>query len=353
MRTSAGIGRLLLALVLVLIVVIAVAVPLYLKYGRSTSPSSTPTGSARYYPLTLQDINTSVTIPSFPVRIVSLAPSDTQILVALGLSKYLVGIDVYSYQLLEEINMTSVLPKNITVIGEVYPAPNTSAIVALRPDIVVDEEGLIGSDYSAFTSLGFRVILTNADLSGNYTQIEEWVTLLGRAFDRNTQSQELVSWMNQKIQGFMAAGNVPTAYLLWINPDYSFYTAAPDVFVGNIIHLAGGVDVFRNETGYPDLPPPALIDANPRVIISQEVYNTSYTLYMLSTWPGIRGVPAYNQSVYIMSQNLPTDLLNEPGPLSVYAILMVRMMLEGEAPHYLNSHWVLDTLNVTLPVFVT
>lgn len=353
MIRSAGIGRLLLAVVLVLVVAVAVAVPVYLRYQRSTASSTTESTGSQYYPLTLEDINTSVTIPSFPDRIVSLAPSDTQILVALGLSRYLVGIDVYSYQLLEEINMTSVLPKNITVISEIYPAPNASAIVALRPDIVVDEEGLIGSDYSALTSLGLRVFLTNADLAANYTEIEGWVTLLGKAFDRGAQSAELISWMNQKLQEFATAGAVPTAYLLWINPDYSFYTAAPDVFVGDIIHLAGGADVFGNETGYPDLPPPALVDASPRVIITQEVYNQSYTLYMVSTWPGIRGVPAYNKSIYIMSENLPTDLLNEPGPLSVYAVLMVRMMLTGQAPRYVNSGWVLDTLNVTLPVFST
>lgn len=59
--------------------------------------------------------------PTSELRIVSLAPSDTQILIALGLGKYIVGMDYYSYSLLQYLNLTSEVPKNVTVLGQIYP----------------------------------------------------------------------------------------------------------------------------------------------------------------------------------------------------------------------------------------
>jgi len=78
------------------------------------------------------------------IRIVVLAPSDTQILISLGLGKYIVGMDRYSYQLLEYLNMTNLVPNNVTVFNEIYP-PNISGILLLHPTVVIAEKGLIGS----------------------------------------------------------------------------------------------------------------------------------------------------------------------------------------------------------------
>ena len=78
------------------------------------------------------------------LRIVSLAPSDTQILISLGLGKYIVGTDYYSYQLLQSLNLTKDIPSNITVFSQISP-PNISGLLLLHPTVIVIEKGLIGS----------------------------------------------------------------------------------------------------------------------------------------------------------------------------------------------------------------
>ncbi|PSN82858.1 ABC transporter substrate-binding protein [Candidatus Marsarchaeota G2 archaeon ECH_B_SAG-F08] len=341
-------NRTILAVVL-LVVVLVIGLAVTVIQTRRGVSGSTPTS---YYPITLKDASgQNVTIHSEPQRIVSLAPSDTQFLIALGLGKQIVGVDYYSYLLLKYLNATSDLPQNVTIVNT-YPSPNISGLVALHPSVVIDEIGLIGNYASDLSQAGLTTFYTNADYAQNYTAVESYILTLGKLFDRNKEAQQVVNWMNQKIQSFETSGDTSVAYLLWINPDHTFYTAGSGNFINAIIQLAGGSNVFSNTSGYPVLSPSRLILANPQVIIAQELTNFSYTNYMINTMPGITSVSAYQQNrVYIMSENLPTFLLDEPGPLSVYAIQMIKLMIEGKAPHYVSSEWVESTLNVTLPVF--
>jgi ABC-type Fe3+-hydroxamate transport system, periplasmic component len=339
---------LLLAIFVVVVVALGVTAAAVYRYK---STGSKPTNSS-YYPVTLKDASgRNITLYAQPTRIVSLAPSDTQILVSLGLGKELVGVDYYSYLLLKYLNDTSELPQNVTVFSPSL-SPNISGIVALRPNIVIDELGLIG-DYSAqLSEAGLTTFYTNDDYAGNYTAIEGSIALLGKLFDRNTQAMELINWMNSRIQTYESRGYTSVAYLLWINPDHTFYTAGSNTFINTILNLSGGVNVFSNSTGYPVLSPESLVLEDPQVIIAQELTNLSYTLYMINTTLGISNVSAYaNHRVYVMSENLPTFLLDEPGPLSVYAIQMINLAIKGDAPSYISSAWVESELNVTLPVF--
>jgi iron complex transport system substrate-binding protein len=338
---------LLAAVVAIIVVIGVVAVLVY----RNETVVQKSTGST-YYPVTVRDASgRNVTLYTSPSRIVSLAPSDTQVLVSLGLGKELVGVDYYSYLLLKYLNATSDLPQNVTVFSPSI-SPNISGIVALRPSVVVDELGLIGDYSTQLSEAGLTTFYTNADYAGNYTAIEESITTLGKLFDRNTQAVELVNWMNTRIHSYESQGDTSVAYLLWVNPDHTFYTAGSNTFINTILNLSGGVNVFSNTTGYPVLSPESLIVGNPQIIIAQELTNLSYTLYMINTMPGIANVSAYtNHRVYVMSQNLPTFLLDEPGPLSVYAIQMINLAIKGDAPSYISSAWVESELNVTLPVF--
>lgn len=335
--------------IVIIAVIIGATIGLYYYYYK---PSSSVSSQVSYYPITVKDASgKNITIYSQPTRIISLAPSDTQDLIALGLGKYIVAVDYYSYLLLQMLNATNLLPKNVTVFSPSLNL-NITGIVALKPDIVVDEIGLIGSQASLLSQAGITTVYTNADFASNYTEIENWILLLGKVFNRNQQAQQLVNWINEKIKAFEAKGNSTVGYLLWINPDYTFYTAGSGTFIDAIINLAGGINVFHNSKGYPVLTPSNLLLSNPQIIIAQELTNLTYTYYMIRNMPGIANVSAYQLNrIYVMSENLPTFLLNEPGPLSVYAIEMVKLIILNQAPSYISTQWVKNTLNVTLPVF--
>ncbi|WP_338600747.1 ABC transporter substrate-binding protein [Sulfolobus tengchongensis] len=299
--------------------------------------------SIYYYYKTLST-SPQITTISRNLRIISLAPSDTQILISLGLGKYIVGVDYYSYQLLESLNLTKDIPSNVTIFSQISP-PNISGLLLLHPTVVVVEEGLIGSYLQQLKESGLNVLVTNNDFANSYSQIENCILKIGEFFNDTNGAQQLIDWMNEKISNFSITGNVSVAYLLWICPDLSFYTAGGNVFINSIIVQSGGTNVFANYSGYPLLTPSSLLLAKPSVIIAQEEYNLSYTQYLISQYKGMN-----SSKVYIMG-NLATNLFNEPGPLSVYSIQMIKLILEGEAPHYISDSWVIKELNVTLPVF--
>ncbi len=284
-------------------------------------------------------------------RIVSLAPSDTQILVSLGLGKNIVGIDEYSYQLLKYLNMTSQLPHNVTIFPQIYP-PNISGIISLNPTEVVGEIGLLGSYAEKLNATGLHLALTNDDYAPNFYQIEDSIKYLSNVFNTTAQANELINWMNSKISNFTVSGNITVAYLLWICPNEEFYTVGGNTFISNIISLSGGINVFGGESGYPVLGPSQLIEKDPQVIIVQEVYNVSYTENLISHLPGIQNTAAYkDHMIFIISEGMPADLLNEPGPLAVYSIQMIKSILNDKAPEYINTSWVMRNINPTLPVF--
>ncbi|MCI2413712.1 MAG: ABC transporter substrate-binding protein [Candidatus Aramenus sp.] len=285
------------------------------------------------------------------MRIVSLSPSDTQVLVSLGLGKDIVGLDSYSYSLIQELNDTSYLPKNVTVFPQIYPV-NVSGVISLSPTAVVGEEGLIGSYVQKMEEAGLNVIVTNADYASNFYQIENIISYLGKEFNATQEAQNLTSWMNKEIANFTVTGNITVAYLLWICPNEDFYTAGGNTFISDVISLAGGVNVFAGQSGYPLLDPSQLLLANPQVMVVQEVYNLSYTEYLISHIPGVQNLTAYKEGrIYVLSDNLPADLLNEPGPLAVYGVEMMKEIIQGETPSFVSTEWVKENLRPSLPVF--
>ncbi|BDB97527.1 ABC transporter substrate-binding protein [Saccharolobus caldissimus] len=278
------------------------------------------------------------------IRIVVLAPSDTQILISLGLGKYIVGMDYYSYQLLKYLNITNLIPNNVTVFNEITP-PNISGILLLRPTVVIVEKGLIGSYLQQLEEAGLNVFVTNNDYAVSFSQIENTILQIGKYFNLTQNAEKLINWMNERISEFSSVGNVSIAYLLWVCPNLNFYTVGGNVFVNSIITLAGGVNVFSNYSGYPLLTPSNLILSKPSIIIVQEEYNLTYTNYLISQYHYIN-----ESKIYILG-NFATSLFNEPGPLSVYSIKMINMIIKGETPKYISYSWLMTNLNVTLPVF--
>ena len=327
--------------VIAIIIVIAVVAGVIISYYNTNTVVKT----------TVSSIYTqSSTFNTTLLKIVSLAPSDTQILIALGLGKYIVGLDYYSYQLLQYLNLTNEIPKNVTIFSQIYP-PNISGLLVLHPTVVVVEWGLEAPYISEMQKAGLNLLITNSDYAYSFSQIEENIMTVANYFNVTSNGEELLNWMNEKIAEFSYSGNTTVAYLLYLLPNLDFYTSGGNVFINNIIVSAGGLNIFSTLSGYPLLSPDKLLIYNPQVIISQEIGNYSYTISLISGIPSINNVTAYKEGrVYVLG-NLATDLLNEPGPLSVYAIEMIHDIIEGTAPNYITASWIKENLNISLPIY--
>ncbi|BCU66776.1 ABC transporter substrate-binding protein [Sulfolobales archaeon HS-7] len=307
--------------------------------------------SVNYYPLTVVDgLGNNVTIPAYPTRVISLAPSVTQILIALNLTKDLVAIDYYSYQLLEQVNETSLLPSNVTILpaNVTYPTLDAALLEKYHPSLIIADAGIEGGYYKDFVEAGLPVLYLHGSLDNNFSEIFSDIELVGKVFNKEHQAQLLINWMESKISAFSTHGNVKVAYVLCWEPGNTFYTVSGNSFISVIISDAGGVNVYQNvTTAYPVESGATLLSLQPGVIIAQDFSNVTG---VVNTIEGFLG-NSYQYKIYVMSEGLPASLLNEPGPLSVYAIAMIRGILNGTFPRYVNTSYVRTHENVTLPVF--
>src|SRR5258708_33185484 len=123
-------------------------------------------------------------------RIVSLAPSITETLFALGAGPEVVGVSRYC----DYPKAVLSLPK----VGD-FLTPNIEAIAAIRPTIVI---GLISSsdqrEFRALRAMGYRTLLVTGDDS--LTEIEDQIRQIGDAIARHDEAQRLVGALRLRIQ---------------------------------------------------------------------------------------------------------------------------------------------------------
>lgn len=321
-------GLILIGIILVLIVISSILI--YTQYYSKMGTHSKPI----------------VTTSEKSLRIVSLAPSDTQILISLGLGKDIVGLDEYSFELLQDLNETSLIPSNVSVFSSISP-PNISGILLLHPNIVVLEYGLDSQYIPDMEKAGLNLLITNNDYALSLAQIEENILNIAQQFNETQVGKEIVNWMNSQMINYTPSVNV--AYLDYICPNGEAYTAGGNVFINNLLVLAGGNNVFANESGYPLVTVSKILIVNPQVIIAQCIYNYTYTIQLIEKYYSNTSA-VRDGKVYVIS-GLAVDLIDEPSVLSVYGAVLFHDILIGKAPHYINTMWVKENLNVSLPVF--
>ena len=185
------------------------------------------------------------TLTSIPQRIVSLAPSCTQILYAIGVGDKVVGLTTYDDW---PYNFSAwIAAGNMTSIGG-YGTPNMEAIASLHPDLILTDT-INDAILPSLRSLGYKVLVLNPN---GITGIYQDISLVGRATGATPQATALIENISSSINAItakIAAANITTPqtvyYEIWSNPDMS---AGSTSWITNVIAAAGGVNIFANVT---------------------------------------------------------------------------------------------------------
>lgn len=234
----------------------------------TTPPTSTPTLTQTETPTpTPASFNITdskgrvITITnSHPQKIVSLAPSNTEILFALGLGNRIVGVTDYCNYPPEAKTKTSV---------GAYDVPNIEQIVAMEPDLVLATDAQSDSIYQQLESRGLTVV---AIIPGNMAEVLTSITLVGKITGQEAEAATLVTDMQQRIDavtekaGALTEAQKPRVfYIFWQDP---IWTAGAGTFENALIEMAGGVNIAHELTGYATVSLETIIDANPQVFIA-------------------------------------------------------------------------------------
>jgi iron complex transport system substrate-binding protein len=197
--------------------------------------------------------------PATPRRVVSLSPTHTEIMFAIGAGDLLVAVDQFSNHPAAALD----LPNELSGFE-----PNIEAIAAFEPDLV-----LIGGDFNGLGDQLAEIAIPSWDgpaattIDDTYAQIEQ----LGAATGRVGEAAELVSSMQTRIDEIVAdAPAFDTALTIYHEVDSTYYSADSSSFIGATYALLGLENIADraegDNFGFPQLNAEAIVAANPDLI---------------------------------------------------------------------------------------
>lgn len=262
--------------------------------------------------LTFTDgLSRQVTLNGPAQRIISLAPSNTEILFAIGAGSQVLGRDALS-DFPEEA-------KTVTDIGSTFEALNTEAIVSLEPDLVLAAEINTPEQVKQLEDLGLTVYyLKNPQtLEEMYGNLELVAQLTGHAQEAAALIESLkarVAAVDEKIAPLSSRFSV--FYELDGTDPSKPYTAGKGTFITQLIDRAGGFNIAAELDGYPQLSLEQVVAADPAFIILGDA-RYGVTPESIAQRPGWENLSAVKNG-----QVLPfnDDLVSRPGPRLVDAL---------------------------------
>jgi iron complex transport system substrate-binding protein len=268
-----------------------------------------------------------VTLTSAPERIVSLSPSNTEILFAVGAGDSVVGVtDFCNYP----YNFTAwIEADNMTSIGNFWQ-PSVEPIVALEPDLVLASTGSLDAAEN-LKSLGYNVLVVEAKTIDGILQD---MLLVGRATGNHLQAGIVVSEIRERIDAVANqaadATTTPKVYHeIWNEP---LMSAGPGTFHDELITLAGGENIFHDATtSWPLISSEAVIEKNPDVMFFPDMYmgraNFYETIEAVESRPGWDTISAVqNGALY----EIDADIISRPGPRIVDGLEILAKMVHPE-----------------------
>jgi iron complex transport system substrate-binding protein len=273
---------------------IALVIALVLTIYISAKPTYEAEPASQLY--VFDDLGRLVPINGTPQRIISLAPSNTEILFALGLRERIVGVTDYCDYPPEALNKTKV--------GG-YANPDAEKIVALNSDLILVAHGTPMDVINNLVGLGLTVFgIKTTDLDDLLNDIRR----IAEITDKEVEAQALTFEMESGIQAVTNQTDEleqrpRVFYIVWHDP---LWTAGSGTFINELIEKSGGVNIFQNVTGYPTISIEEVIARDPEIIITSE---WSYEWAINAS-----ELASTNASQTGRIYTLDDDLVQRPGP---------------------------------------
>ena len=252
-----------------------------------------------------------------PERIVSIDPSGTEIIYAIGAGDRVVAVDDYSY-----------FPEGTPVTDLSGWQPNLEAILAFEPDLVVMGSN---SDIEAgLEAAGVAVALSNAPMSFDdvYSQIEA----IGAATGNIGEAAELVLQMQTEIGELTANAPDASGLSYFHELDNTLYSVTSSTFIGAVYALFGlenvadPADADGAAFGYPQLSDEYLVDADPDIIFLADTICCGQSAETVAERAGWDQLSAVQNGTVI---ELNDDIVSRWGPRLVDFIEAIALAVES------------------------
>ncbi len=242
---------------------------------------------------------TKVSIPNKIDKIISTAPSNTEVIVDLGLGNKLVAVDKYSSDV-------PGISEDLTKID--FSNPDAEAIIGLNPDIIIasghNKTGSSEDPFKLVKEAGIPVVYipSSESIKGIYEDIE----FIANILNVENKGNELVNDMKSKIDEIANIGKNITdkkSVYFEISPAPSLFTFGQGTFLNEMIEIIGAKNIFADEKGWISPSAESVIDKNPDIIFTNVDY-TENPIKEIETRDGFENISAVkNNSVYQIDKN--------------------------------------------------
>ncbi len=292
-------------------------------FAACTAPATVPAEEAVPFPIEVTDLaGRVVKLEKMPEKIISLVPSITEIVYALGIEDKLVGVTKYCNY--------PAAAKEKPIIGG-YSTVDIEKVVEIQPDLILATHIHEAKVIPELERLGLTVL----DLyPTTLDEVMETITLVGKCTGKEDEASRLVTEIRNRISAITSkTANLTEAqrprvfYIQWHDP---LRTAGSDNRIHELIELAGGTNIAQDLSGISvDISLEAVIEANPEVIVAGVgmAAGEDLPLQLALTEPRLKGVDArINKQVYGMDN----DLINRAGPRIADALELLAKMIHPE-----------------------
>ena len=247
------------------------------------APSASAARAAGSFPVTIHAANGNVVITSKPARIISLSPTGTEDLFAVGAGAQVVAVD-----------NDSDYPKSAPHTTLSGYTPNVEAIAGYNPDLVVVSND-IDNVVESLQALGVTVLLEPA--ADTIAQAYDEIRQLGAATGHGPQAAKVVAGMERSLTTILRSVPASNRHLtVYDELDPTYYSATSATFIGRIFKLFG----FRNiadaadttHSGYPQLSAEYIVSANPAIVVLADTVCCGQSAKTVAARPGWGGIAA-------------------------------------------------------------
>ena len=240
-----------------------------------------------------------VAIPTNIEKIVSTAPSNTEILSALGVGNKIVCMDTYSADI-EGVNKEA---KQMD-----FTSPDAEAIIELEPDIVIasgyNKAGSSDDPFKSLSDVGIPVVYipSSDSIDGIYKDIE----FIASIVKQDEKGKEIVSNMKSEIEKVSEVGKTikdKKKVYIEIGPAPSLYSVGGSTFLNEMVEIIGAENIFKDQDAWISPSEESVIDANPDVILTTVNYveNPTDEIKSREGWENINAVK--HDEVYYIDAN--------------------------------------------------
>ena len=273
----------------------------------------------------VDDLGRTVSVAQIPLRIVSLSPSNTEILFALDLGDKVVGATKYcnyppQVKELEDAG-------KIVIVGG-YIDPDVETILSLHPDLVLASRTRSTEAVSLLEKEGVAAFVTDPK---NLTDIIRSIERIGKITGSEAQASRLCDQMQSRIDAVSdRTSSLPkmrVLYIVWHDP---VKTAGAGTFEDELIEKAGGVNIFHDLSGYAQVDPEAIAVRNPQVIIACSGMGSGADgpIQWAKTEKGLNQTEARKNGRIYQAEG---DLITRAGPRIVDGLEMLAKFIHPEA----------------------